>query len=47
VRAYQEKFAPRIAVRTSPAGFKMEGWLILPLYAVEGIRRMRIEGAWK
>lgn len=38
LKAYQEKFAPEIAVRASMADFKKEDRLVnLPLYAVEQI----------
>lgn len=36
LKTYQEKFLPKISVRTSMADFKKEDWLInLPLYAIE------------
>lgn len=36
LKSYQEKFLPKISVRTSMADFKKEDWLInLPLYAIE------------
>lgn len=35
LKTYQEKFSPRIAVRTSMADFKKDDWLMnLPLYAI-------------
>lgn len=38
LKTYQEKFSPKVSVRTSMADFKKEDWLInLPLYAVEKI----------
>lgn len=38
LKTYQEKFLPKISVRTSMADFKKEDWLInLPLYAIEKI----------
>lgn len=36
LKTYQEKFSPKISVRTSMADFKKEDWLInIPLYAIE------------
>ena len=41
LKTYQEKFAPKIAVRTSMADFKKEARLVnLPLYAVEQITEL-------
>ncbi len=38
LRTYQEKFLPKISVRTAMTDFKKEEWLInLPLYAIEKI----------
>lgn len=38
LKAYHEKFAPEISVRTSMADYRKEDWLVnLPLYAVEEI----------
>lgn len=36
LKTYQEKFSPKISVRTSMSDFKREDWLInVPLYAIE------------
>ena len=38
LKTYQEKFLPKVSVRTSMADFQKEDWLInLPLYAIEKI----------
>ncbi|MBR4318288.1 MAG: ATPase, partial [Kiritimatiellae bacterium] len=35
LKTYQEKFSPRVSIRTSMADYKKEEWLInLPLYAI-------------
>lgn len=39
LKTYQEKFSPKISVRTSMADFKKEDWLVnIPLYAIEQLR---------
>lgn len=41
LRTYQEKFAPKISVRTSMADYKNEAWLVdLPLYAIDQITQV-------
>lgn len=36
LKTYQEKFSPKLSIRTSMSDYKDEGWLInLPLYAIE------------
>ncbi|MCL2009361.1 MAG: ATP-binding protein [Synergistaceae bacterium] len=41
LKAYHEKFNPKISVRTSMADYKNEGWLVnLPLYAIESIENI-------
>lgn len=41
LRTYQEKFAPKISVRTSMADYKNEAWLVdLPLYAIDQITQI-------
>ncbi len=38
LKTYQEKFSPKVSVRTSMTDYKKEDWLInLPLYAIEQI----------
>ena len=38
LKTYQEKFSPKVSVRTSMTDYKMEEWLInLPLYAIHRI----------
>lgn len=38
LKTYQEKFEPKLSVRTSMADYKKEEWLLnLPLYAIENI----------
>ena len=38
LKAYRERFCPRLSVRTSMADYKKEDWLVnLPLYAIETI----------
>lgn len=38
LKTYQEKFSPKISVRTSMADFKKEDWLVnIPLYAIEQV----------
>lgn len=39
LKTYQEKFSPKICIRTSMADYKKEDWLTnLPLYAIEQIK---------
>lgn len=39
LKTYQEKFSPKISVRTSMADFKKEDWLVnIPLYAIEQLK---------
>lgn len=39
LKMYQEKFQPKLSIRTSMADYKREEWLLnLPLYAIEAIR---------
>ena len=41
LKAYQEKFAPEVSVRTSMADYKRQEWLVnLPLYAIDQIVRI-------
>lgn len=41
LRTYQEKFSPKVSVRTSMADFKKEDWLVnLPLYAIDLINKI-------
>lgn len=41
LRTYQEKYAPKISVRTSMADYKNEAWLVdLPLYAIDQITQV-------
>lgn len=41
LKTYQEKFSPKVSVRTSMADYKKEGWLVnLPLYAIDQIAAM-------
>ena len=41
LKAYHEKFRPKISLRTSMANYKDEGWLInLPLYVIESIKSL-------
>lgn len=41
LKAYREKFAPEISVRTSMSDYKKEDWLVnLPLYAIDQIRNV-------
>lgn len=41
LRTYQEKFLPKVSVRTSMADFKKEDWLVnLPLYAIDLINKI-------
>ena len=41
LKTYQEKFSPRVSVRTSMADYKKEEWLVnLPLYAIDQITRI-------
>lgn len=41
LRTYQEKFLPKVSVRTSMADFKKEDWLVnLPLYAINLINKI-------
>ncbi len=41
LKTYQEKFSPRVSVRTSMADYKKEEWLVnLPLYAIDQIARI-------
>lgn len=41
LKTYQEKFSPKISVRTAMTDFKKEDWLVnLPLYAVEQIIKL-------
>ena len=38
LKAYREKFTPRLSIRTSMADYKDEGWLLnIPLWAIETI----------
>ena len=40
LKAYREKFQPRVSIRTSMADYKDEGWLLnLPLWALEKLRQ--------
>jgi predicted AAA+ superfamily ATPase len=40
LKAYREKFGPKLSIRTSMADYKEEDWLLnLPLYAVEQLPR--------
>lgn len=44
LKTYQEKFSPRVSVRTSMTDYKKESWLInLPLYAIEQLSRILLE----
>ncbi|HSW35952.1 MAG TPA: ATP-binding protein [Candidatus Limnocylindrales bacterium] len=39
LKMYQEKFQPKLSIRTSMTDYRCEGWLLnLPLYAIEVIR---------
>lgn len=39
LKTYQEKFSPKISLRTSMSDYKEEDWLInLPLYAIDQIQ---------
>lgn len=41
LKTYQEKFSPKVSVRTSMADYKKEEWLVnLPLYAIDQIAAM-------
>ena len=41
LKTYQEKFSPRVSIRTSMADYKKEEWLInLPLYAIEQLNTL-------
>ena len=41
LKAYREKFAPELCVRTSMSDYKKEDWLVnLPLYAIDQIRKV-------
>ena len=41
LKTYQEKFSPKLSIRTSMSDYKDEGWLInLPLYAIECIKNI-------
>ncbi len=42
LKTYQEKFSPKVSVRTSMTNYKKEYWLInLPLYAIDQITHMK------
>lgn len=44
LKTYQEKFSPRVSVRTSMTDYKKESWLInLPLYAIEQLSRILLD----
>lgn len=44
LKTYQEKFSPKVSVRTSMTEFKREDWLVnLPLYAIETIVKTTAE----
>lgn len=39
LKTYQEKFSPKVSIRTSMADYKKEEWLVnLPLYAIDQIK---------
>ncbi|TGE39606.1 ATP-binding protein [Desulfosporosinus fructosivorans] len=41
LKTYQEKFQPKLSIRTSMADYKREDWLLnLPLYAIETLRNL-------
>ena len=41
LKTYQEKYSPKLSIRTSMADFKNEDWLVnLPLYAIEQIDKV-------
>jgi predicted AAA+ superfamily ATPase len=41
LKAYRDKYSPKISVRTSMADYKKEDWLInLPLYAIGTLRQI-------
>ena len=41
LKTYQEKFSPKLSIRTSMSDYKDEGWLInLPLYAIECVKNV-------
>jgi len=41
LKVYQEKFQPKLSIRTSMADYRKEGWLInLPLYAIDQIEAL-------
>lgn len=41
LKTYQEKYTPKLSIRTSMADFKNEDWLVnLPLYAIEQIDKV-------
>ncbi|MDO4811509.1 MAG: ATP-binding protein [Eubacteriales bacterium] len=41
LKTYQEKYSPKLSIRTSMADFKSEDWLVnLPLYAIEQIDKV-------
>lgn len=41
LKTYQDKFSPKVSVRSSMADYKKEGWLVnLPLYAIDQIAAM-------
>lgn len=44
LKAYQEKFSPKISVRTSMSDYKEENWLLnLPLYAIHRLKPLTDE----
>lgn len=44
LKIYQEKFSPKIAIRTSMADYKKEEWLVnLPLYAIDQLKDVASE----
>ena len=41
LKVYQEKFQPKLSIRTSMADYRKEDWLInLPLYAIDQIEAL-------